>query len=376
MLGTYPREFSMTENIEVIKSQDIVGTSTREEILANPGFGTNFTDHMVTMKFDRENGWHDGKVEGFDNFSVSPAMMVFHYGQAIFEGMKAYRTNNNQIFLFRPEKNASRFNKSATRMAMPEIDEKLFVESIEKLVRVDENWVPSRAGDSLYIRPFMVSSEERIQLRSADEYIFSVIAGPVSAYFSTLTEVPAISVFATEKYVRASEGGTGFAKCAGNYAASLIAREEAIEHDCQDVLWRDSKEMKYIEEMGTSNICFISRNGDQVELLTPKLTSRILDGITRDSILTLARDRGYGVTEETLVFDEVIEKIVSGEIQECFSCGTAVTVSPIGSIVSDENNTVVGDSKAGEITLSLRQELIDIQFGQITDKHSWLHLVP
>ena len=367
---------SKSNKIETDSNVKKLDDAKRLEILDNPGFGTSFTDHMVVVKYSRELGWHDGKVQSFDSLKVSPAMMVFHYGQAIFEGMKAYRTPENELVLFRPDKNAQRFNKSATRMAMPEIDEDLFIEACEKIVRADASWVPDREGQSLYLRPFMVASESHLGLRAANEYLFLIIASPVSPFFQSISEVPAISIYATNKYVRAVEGGTGAAKCSGNYAASLIAKDEAYEHDCQDVLWRDARERKYIEEMGTSNICFVSKSGENVTIHTPELTGSLLDGVTRDSILTLARDRGYVVNEAHLVFDEVLEKIQNGEIQEVFSCGTAVTISPVGSIVTEDSKTMVGDGKAGEITMSLREELIDIQFGKRPDPHSWRILIP
>ena len=370
-------QMSQENRIAIRPTDHPIDEAKRNEILNDPGFGQSFTDHMAIVKYSKDKGWHDGQVKAFENLNVSPAMMTFHYGQAIFEGMKAYRTPENDLVLFRPEKNARRFNKSAVRMAMPEIDEDLFIEACEKLVRADEKWVPELEGQSLYLRPFMVASESHLGLRAANEYLFVIIASPVSPFFQSISEVPAISIFATDKYVRAVEGGTGEAKCAGNYAASLIAKDEAYEHDCQDVLWRDAKERKYIEEMGTSNIGFISvADSGNVSLRTPALTGSLLDGVTRDSILTLATDRGYEVFEEHLEFEDVISQINDGKIKEAFSMGTAVTISPVGAIVSNDNKTVVGDGKAGEITMSLREELIDLQFGRIQDPHNWRHLVP
>lgn len=366
---------SKTQHLKIEVSQNCLDEAKRNEILADPGFGTTFTDHMAVVKYSKEKGWHDGIIQSFHELKVSPAMMVFHYGQAIFEGMKAYRTPENELVLFRPEKNAQRFNKSAIRMAMPEISEEIFVEACEKLVATDSDWVPNAPGQSLYLRPFMVASESHVGLRAANEYLFMVIASPVAPFFQSISDVPAISVYATDKYVRAVEGGTGSAKCSGNYAAGLIAKDEAYEHDCQDVLWRDAKERKYIEEMGTSNICFVSQVEGKTVIRTPMLTGSLLDGVTRDSILTLAKDRGYEITEEHLVFDEVISQIENGEIQEVFSCGTAVTISPVGAIVSENSKTVVGDGKAGEITMSLREELIDIQFGNIPDPHGWRYSI-
>lgn len=366
---------SQVISFEVENNPFPLGQEDREAVLSDPGFGIKFTDHMAIASY--KNGeWADAKIQAYSSLNFSPAMMVFHYGQAIFEGMKAYRSNQGELVLFRPEKNAERFNKSAIRMAMPTIPVELFVEACDKLVRADQVWVPKQAGQSLYLRPFMIASEEHLGLRAANEYLFSVIASPVAPFFAAGDDMPAISIYATDKYVRAVDGGTGTAKCSGNYAASLVAKDEAYDNDCQDVLWRDAKERKYIEEMGTSNICFIAKNGDKTTLLTPELTGSLLDGITRDSILTLARERGYEVKEELLVFDEVIDKINSGEISEAFSCGTAVTISPIGSIVTSKSKTQVGDGKAGEITMSLRQELIDIQFNNKENSFGWTHLIP
>ncbi len=363
------------ESFEVMTSNSLLSDEDREQILANPGFGTRFSDHMAISFYGADDGWHDSRITAHDQLQVSPAMMVFHYGQAIFEGLKAYRTPDGELVMFRPEMNARRFNKSAIRMSMPEIPVEMFVQACEKLVKTDENWVPKIQGQSLYLRPFMVASESHLGLRAANEYLFIVIASPVAPFFADGDEIPAIKVFATDQYVRAVRGGTGFAKCSGNYAASLIAKKEAEEYGCQDVLWRDAIERKYVEEMGTSNICFVEKDGDEIKIYTPEVSSTILDGITRDSVLQLARDRGYEVIEGPCEFEDVISKIGSGKISEVFSCGTAVTITPIGTIVTAESETVVGDAKAGEITLSLRQELIDIQTGKIQDNHNWRHKI-
>lgn len=362
-------------NIEIIENQNKVSDKRLQEILNDPGFGTFFTDHMFVAKYSEGEGWHDLKVEPYAPISFDPSAMVFHYGQAIFEGMKAYRTPENDLVLFRPFENAKRFNRSAKRMAMPEIDENLFVEAIEKLVALDSRWVPKKEGQSLYLRPFMISSEAHLGMRAAHEYLFIVIASPVNPFFSTVSGANAISIYATDEYVRAVEGGTGEAKCSGNYAASLLAKREALDKDCQDILWRDAKEGKYIEEMGTSNVGFIEKDGDKISLVTPALSGSILKGITRDSILALAKRRGYEVREEKLVYDEVLEKIRSGKIVEVFSIGTAVTIAPVAFIVDQENKTQVGDGGAGEISMSLRQELVDYQFGKLPDEFSWRTII-
>ncbi len=359
-------------SIEIMKSTNGKSVEDLNAILADPGFGVHFTDHMFISKFDVENGWHDSKIKAYEPISFDPSMMVFHYGQAIFEGMKAYRTPAGEMILFRPYENARRFNLSAKRLAMPEIPEELFVESIKKLVDIDSAWVPENEGQSLYLRPFMVASEAHLGLRAANEYLFMVIASPVAPFFSSQSDVPAISIYATTEYVRAVEGGTGEAKCSGNYAASLLAKKEALEKGCLDILWRDAKEGKYIEEMGTSNIAFIEKDDEgNITFITPALTGSILKGITRDSVLSIAKDRGYKVREDNLKYDEVIEAINKGEIVEAFSMGTAVTISPVGFILDSENETQVGNGQAGEISMSLRQELIDIQFGNVSDKYGW-----
>jgi branched-chain amino acid aminotransferase len=358
-------------NIEIVANVNPISDEKREAILQDPGFGTYFTDHMVLIKYNVEKGWHDAQVKAYEPISCDPSSMVFHYGQAIFEGMKAYRTPGNELVLTRPYDNANRFNRSAKRMAMAEIDEELFVESLKQLVRTDSKWVPEKEGQSLYLRPFMIASEAHLGMRAANEYLFIVIACPVNPFFSSVSGASAISIYATTEYVRAVQGGTGEAKCSGNYAASLLAKKEALDKDCQDILWRDAKEGKYIEEMGTSNVAFIVRNGDAVTLLTPALSGSILKGITRDSIIQIAKRRGYEVREEVLVYDEVIEKIRTGVITEVFSIGTAVTIAPVGYIVDDKNKTQVGDGGPGEISMSIRQELCDLHFGKLPDDFGW-----
>ena len=359
-------------DIKVLPNTKPKSDEEREAILDDPSFGTYFTDNMVISKYDVENGWHDTEIKKYEPLSLDPSMMVFHYGQAIFEGLKAYRTPSDELVLFRVEENAKRFNRSAKRMAMPEIPQELFVESIKKLVSIENSWVPKNEGQSLYLRPFMIASEQHLGLRAANEYLFMVIASPVSPFFSAVTGASAISVYATNEYVRAVQGGTGEAKCSGNYAASLLAKKLALEKDCQDILWRDAKEGKYIEELGTSNIGFIEKSDNgKIILTTPALSGSILKGITRDSVIQIAKNRGYEVREETMLYSDTIEKIRSGKISEVFSIGTAVTIAPVGFIIDQDNKTQVGDGLPGEISMSIQQELVDIQYGKIPDKFTW-----
>lgn len=362
-------------NIEIVENKNKVAQPRLEEILEDPGFGVYFTDHMFVAKYSEDKGFYDSKIEPYAPIAFDPSAMVFHYGQAIFEGMKAYRTPKNELVLFRPFENAKRFNKSAKRMAMPQVPEELFVDAIKKLVSIDSRWVPEKDGQSLYLRPFMISSEAHLGMRAAHEYLFIVIASPVNPFFSTVSGASAISIYATDEYVRAVEGGTGEAKCSGNYAASLLAKREALDKDCQDILWRDAKEGKYIEEMGTSNVGFIEKDGDKISLITPELSGSILKGITRDSILQIAKRRGYQVREERLDYDDIIEKIRNGKIVEVFSIGTAVTIAPVGYIVDQAGKTKVGDGGAGEIAMSLREELVDYQFGKLDDEFNWRTII-
>jgi len=341
-----------------------------EKIVADPGFGRVFTDHMAKAKYSTELGWHDVAIEPYAPFQVDPAMLALHYGQSIFEGMKAYRWADGSINTFRPHMNAKRFQRSAHRLAMPEPTEELFIEMVKQLVATDKAYVPAGGDKSLYIRPFMFASEVGLGVRPATEYLFLVIASPVGAYFDP---AKAVSVWVSTEFVRAAPGGTGEAKCAGNYAASLIAQAQAKEQGCDQVIWLDAIERKWIEEMGGMNLFFVLGSGEDAQLLTPELTGTLLPGVTRDSLIQLGADLGYDTHEGKISVDELYEGIGSGRITEVFACGTAAVISPIGQIKSATRNIQIGDGRPGEVTMRMRQALLDIQTGVATDQHSWMY---
>ena len=301
--------------------------------------------------------------------------MVLHYGQAIFEGLKAYRHDDGSIKSFRPDANARRLQISGARMAMPALPEEAFLSSLESLVSADRAWVSHDADKSLYLRPFMFSTEVGLGVRPANRYLYVLIASPAGAYFKG--GVKPVSVWLSEDYVRAAKGGTGAAKFAGNYAASLIAQAEAIEHGCDQVVWLDSNERKYIEEMGGMNLFFVKGSGADATLFTPALTGTLLPGITRESILTLGQDLGYRVEEGRISVDEWRTGVASGEITETFACGTAAVITPVGSVAGRNGGFTIADGGSGPVTMRLREELVAIQTGHRPDTHGWLRtLVP
>lgn len=343
--------------------------ASRAALLEKPVFGRVFSDHMVVIRYSEEKGWYDAQVTARRPLSIDPAASVLHYGQEIFEGMKAYRDQGGGIVSFRPEANARRFRESAARMAMVEVPEALFIEAIEQLVRIDADWVPHGEGQSLYIRPFMISDEVFLGVKPASEYLFVVIASPVGAYFSG----GAVSVWVTDTYTRAAPGGTGAAKCGGNYAGSLIAQAEAKSHGCDQVLFLDSREQRFIEEMGGMNVMFLRDDG---VLVTPPLTGTILPGITRESIMKLAREEGITVEEMPLEIDEIFAGAASGRYVEAFACGTAAVISPIGRFSRAGGEAVFGDGETpGQVTMTLKRLLTDVQSGRSNDAHGWVHRI-
>jgi branched-chain amino acid aminotransferase len=343
----------------------------RARILADPGFGRFFTDHMVSIEFDRDRGWHDAKVVPYGPITLDPATNFIHYGQAIFEGMKAYRHTDGHIRTFRPLKNAERFQSSARRLAMPELPVEDFVQSLMHLIAVDGAWVPGEPDKSLYLRPFMYSTEVGLGVKPADSYRYLLIASPAGAYFPR--GVAPVSVWLTPDYVRAAVGGTGEAKCAGNYAASLVAQAEASLHDCDQVVWLDAKEHEWVEEMGGMNLFFVFGSGDSARLVTPPLTGSLLPGVTRDSILILAGAQlGLPVAEEPISVTQWKQGCESGEITEVFACGTAAVVTPVGQVKSRVGAWTVGDGGSGPVTMGIRNALLGIQSGQDPDVHAWM----
>ncbi|MBB3051965.1 branched-chain amino acid aminotransferase [Prauserella isguenensis] len=342
------------------------------EVLENPGFGVRFTDHMVTVKWNAEQGWHDAEVREYAPLTFDPATQVLHYGQAIFEGLKAYRQPDGTIGAFRPEANAQRFRDSARRLAMPELPDELFIGSIAELVDIDKRWVPTRQGDALYLRPFMIATGEGLGVNSPSaEYLYLLIASPAGSYFSG--GVKPVTVWLSTEYVRAAPGGTGEAKCAGNYAASFVAQAQASEQGCDQVVWLDAAERRWVEEMGGMNLFFVVGSGSDATVVTPELSGSLLPGVTRRSLLQLAVDRGYRVEERRISTEEWENAAKSGELTEVFACGTAAVITPVGHVKHADGEFTIGTGEPGELTMALREQLTGIQEGTRPDDHGWVH---
>ena len=344
----------------------------RQAILADPGFGRYFTDHMVSATWTRDEGWHDAKLEPYGPLTLDPAAAVLHYGQEIFEGLKAYRHADGSVWGFRTEANGERFMHSARRLALPAFPVEDFLASIDLLVRTDLAWVPSGEETSLYLRPFMFASEPFLGVRPAAEIRYLLIACPVGSYFAG--GVKPVSIWLSTAYTRAARGGTGAAKCGGNYAASLAAQLEASAHGCQQVCFLDAVDRHWVEELGGMNLYFVRRDG---RLVTPELTGTILEGVTRSSVLELAKELGFDVEERRVGIDEWRDGVGSGEIAEVFACGTAAVITPVGRVLSNQGEFVVNGNQPGEITMAMRERLTAIQRGEYEDTHGWVHtLVP
>ncbi len=362
-------EFSFTASANPLPEAE------RERILQAPGFGRYFTDHMVLIDWTQDRGWHDPRVVPYGPFVLDPAAMVLHYAQEIFEGIKAYEQPDGTVATFRPEVNADRLNSSARRLGMPELPPELFVESLRALVIADRAWVPTGDEASLYLRPFMFAAEVGLGVRPANRYIYSVIASPAGAYFPS--GVKPVSVWWSTEYVRAAPGGMGFAKTGGNYAASLAAQAQALGEGCDQVVWLDAVERRWVEEMGGMNLFFVfgSPGPDgtgHVEIVTPELSGSLLPGVTRRSLLELARDLGYTATERRISTDEWAKKVDSGELTEVFACGTAAVVTPVGSVKHAGGGFTIGGGLSGVVTLRLREALTALQRGTAPDPHGWL----
>ncbi|PWI44233.1 branched-chain amino acid aminotransferase [Streptomyces sp. ICBB 8177] len=356
-----------TPTIELKPSSHPLPDAERQAILADPGFGRHFTDHMVTIRWTEGRGWHDAQLVPYAPISLDPANMTLHYAQTIFEGLKAYRQPDGSVATFRPYANAERFQSSARRLAMPELPQELFVAACDALVRQDKAWVPSEGEESLYLRPFMFATEVGLGVRPANEYLFVVIASPAGAYFPG--GVKPVSVWVSEEYVRAAPGGTGAAKAGGNYAASLVAQAQAIEHGCPQVVWLDAIERRWVEEMGGMNLYFVY--GDRI--VTPELSGSLLPGITRASLLRIAADLGYEVSEGRVSVEEWREAAENGSLTEVFACGTAAVITPVGAVKSTRADWRIADGEPGEVTMRLRRALLDVQTGASPDTHGWMH---
>ncbi len=347
-----------------------VDAAERAARLVDPGFGRVFTDHMVTIRYSDAKGWHDAKVGPRAPLTLDPATAVLHYAQEIFEGLKAYRLADGSMALFRPEQNARRFQRSAKRLAMPELPEEMFLQACRQLVQVDKDWFPPVDGGSIYLRPFMIASEVFLGVKPSAEYLFMVIASSAGNYFKS--GAPAISIWVSEQYTRAARGGTGAAKCGGNYAASLVAQSEAIRQGCDQVVFLDAAEHRWVEELGGMNLFFLFDDGS---LLTPPTDGTILEGITRDSVLTLARAQGLNVREERYAMDQWRADAESGRLVEVFACGTAAVVTPVGTVKSTQGDFTIGAGGAGQMTQIIRTKLVDIQRGAAADTHGWVQRI-
>jgi branched-chain amino acid aminotransferase len=345
-------------------------TPEREALLENPGFGRAFTDHMVTIRYTEGRGWHDGKVEARGLLPLDPSTMVLHYAQEIFEGLKAYPQPDGGAVLFRPDANARRFRNSAARLAMAPLPDELFLEAVHALVRIDRDWIPKLEGAALYLRPFMIASEVALGVRPAAEYLFGVFASPAGNYFKG--GAAGVTLWVSEHYIRAAPGGTGEAKCGGNYAASLAAQAEATREGCDQVVFLDAVERKWVEELGGMNVFFVFEDGS---VQTPPLTGTILPGITRDSLIVLARDMGLTVREEPYSIDQWKADAASGRLTEAFACGTAAVVTPIGKFKGKGFEASIGNGEAGPVTTRLKTALLDIQNGRAEDQHGWIQRV-
>lgn len=348
----------------------------RAEILADPGFGRFMTDHMATITWTADRGWHDFEVKPYGPLVLDPSSMVLHYGQEIFEGLKAYRQPDGSIASFRPERNAARFRGSAARLAMPELPDELFLGSLSALLSVDSEWVPAAGGeDSLYLRPFMIATEVGLGVRPSAEYLYAVLASPAGPYFAG--GVKPMDVWLETEYTRAALGGTGTAKCGGNYAASLLPQSIGAEHGCAQVAYLDAEERAWIDEMGSNNLFFVFRAEDEIELVTPELRGSVLPGITRDSLLTLAADMGIKVVERRIQGQEWLGGAATGVLTEAFGCGTAAVITPIGTVKHDGGAVTMSDGQPGPVTVALRERLTAIQRGTAPDPHGWMRtLIP
>ena len=361
-------------DFDIRPSDHPVSAAEREAMLKAPGFGQLFTDHMITLRWSAGRGWHDGRLEPYGPFSLDPATAVLHYSQEFFEGLKAYRQDDGSITMFRPEANAARFNGSARRMAMPELPEETFVRALELLVAQDRDWVPAGEGNSLYLRPFLIATQRGLGVNHpSSEYLFCVIASPAGSYFSG--GVKPVTVWLSEDYTRAAPGGTGAVKCGGNYAAAFVAQAHATAQGCDQVVWLDAAEHRWVEEMGGMNLYFVYGSGADARILTPTLSGSLLPGITRDSLLRLAPTLGIEASEGRISVSQWRSECAAGELTEVFACGTAAVISPVGAVDGASGGWTIGTGDRGPVSLRLKEELIGIQYGHRPDPFGWVYKV-
>lgn|SRR5690625_83206 len=329
-------------------------------------FGRYFTDHMFMMEYHHQKGWYDGKIIPYQSITLDPASMIFHYGQTVFEGLKAYATENGEIQLFRPEENIARLNRSNERMCIPEIDPELALTAIKELVKFEKDWIPDAEGTSLYIRPFIIATEPYLGVAASKQYKFIIILSPVGSYYEA--GINPVKIAVETEYIRAIKGGTGEVKTAGNYASSLIAQEKSLANGYEQVLWLDGMEKKYIEEVGSMNV-FFKIDG---KVITPALNGSILPGVTRKSVIQLLKEWNITVEERTISLAEVEEAHREGKLEEAFGAGTAAVISPIGELACKDENLVINDRKTGKLAKKLYETLTGIQYGRIEDKFDWI----
>ncbi len=366
-----------TPRFDVTLADPRVPDEVRAQKMQGLSFGKVFSEHMVVIPYREGEGWGTPQLKPFGPLSLSPAANVLHYGQAIFEGFKAYRQPDGGIKTFRPRCNARRFNESAARLAMPELPVEFFLESARQLIAVDHAWVPAgldpeRLHDqSYYFRPFMIGLGDFLGVKAAEEYLFLLIGGPAGSYFQG--GIKPVTIWVEEEFVRAAPGGTGRAKCAGNYAASLLPGKIAKQRGCDQVLYLDAIHRKYLEELGGMNIFLVLQEGTRTVIATPEKSGTILEGVTRDSLITVARDLGYDVEERRISIDEVEQAHHTGNLKEAFACGTAAVISPIGTFLSRRGTWVINDHRVGEVSMQLRAALLDIQYGLAPDPRNWMH---
>ena len=350
------------KNIKVTLNKNLKSKPLDE---SNLGFGNIFTDHMFIMPYDEGEGWHDPQIMPYSPLSIDPAAMVFHYAQEVFEGLKAYRTEDGRILLFRPQENFKRLNRSSERLCIPKIDEKVALDGLNELIKVEKDWVPKEDGTSLYIRPFIIATDPHLGVRSANHFLFIMILSPVGAYYAE--GINPVKIMVENSYVRTVKGGTGEAKTGGNYASSLKAQDEAKHKDFTQVLWLDGIDRKYIEEVGTMNVFFKIKG----EIVTPALQGSILPGITRKSCIELLKSWGYAVVERKISIGEIADANANGTLEEAFGTGTAAVISPIGELCFEGKNIVINSNKIGEVSQKLYDELTGIQWGKCEDKFGW-----
>lgn len=343
----------------------------RARILADPGFGVRFSDHMALVDWTTERGWHDHRIVGYAPFTLDPASAVFHYAQEVFEGLKAYAHADGSLWRFRAEVNAARFQRSARRLGLPELSIEDFLASVDALVRVDQDWVPRGEEQSLYLRPFMYARSPSLAVKPSSSVGYAVIASPSGAYFGGSGLQP-VTIWFTREYSRAAPGGTGFAKCGGNYAASMIAQREAEAHGCSQVAFLDAAEHRYVEELGGMNLFAVTDNG---QVITPRVTETILEGVTRSAILRLAADSGLVVEERRLELSELYSGLDEGRFTEVFACGTAAIITPVAGFRDSDGEHIVADGRPGVTTLMLRRQLTEIQYGLRPDPYGWMHRI-